>query len=281
MPVKQKWTIERRLAFIEFRLQWDGKVNRTDVATKFGISLNQATNDLVAYKKAAPQNIRYDLSVRAYVRGEDFSPRYNTTAAQNYLSQLLASGGALQSLSEFWIGLVPPHEVLTLPIGEVANEILHSIVGAILSAEPVDGLLQTDKEPHPYWVTIVPRALLMDGERWCIRAFSSFTERFETIPLARVVEIRGASQTFDIPFEDEEWSTVIDLKITPNPNLGEADRNTIIRDFGMKDGSTSIRVRRALLPQLIMRLGISTPPSPGDRLIVLDAVDAGNVKATP
>lgn len=277
---KQKWAIERRLAFIEFRLQWDGKVNRTDVATKFGISLNQATNDLVAYAKAAPENIRYDLSLRAYVRGENFSARYITSSAQSYLSQLLASEET-ESAPDCWIGHVPSFDVLSSPTGEVANEILQPIVGAILAAEPIDGLLQNNREPNPSWTTIFPHALLMDGERWCVRAYSLSADDFETIPLARIAEVRVAGTSVDRPANDVEWTAVVELEIAPNPNLREADRNTIIRDLGMKGGVAAIKVRRALLPQLKSRLGISSPPSPNDRLVVLSSVETGNMEASP
>lgn len=277
---KQKWAIERRLAFIEFRLQWDGKVNRTDVATKFGISLNQATNDLVAYAKAAPENIRYDLSLRAYVRGENFSARYITSSAQSYLSQLLASEET-ESAPDCWIGHIPSFDVLSTPTGEVANGILQAIVGAILAAEPIDGLLQSIREPDPSWTTIFPHALLMDGERWCVRAYSSSTDDFETIPIARIAEVRIAGTSVDRLMDDVEWTAVVALEIAPNPNLREADRNTIIRDLGMKGGVAAIKVRRALLPQLISRLGISSPPSPNDRLVVLSSVETGTAEVTP
>ena len=276
---KQKWAIERRLAFVEFRLRWDGKVNRTDVATKFGISLNQATNDLVAYAKAAPENIRYDLSLRAYVRGENFSARYITSSSQSYLSQLLASDEA-GSAPDCWIGHIPSFDVLSSPTGDVASEILQAIVGAILAAEPIDGLLQSTREPNPSWTTIFPHALLMDGERWCVRAYSSSAGDFETIPLARISEVRIPDTSIDQRSDDVEWASVVELEIAPNPNLREADRNTIIRDLGMKGGITAIKVRRALLSQLKSRLGISSPPSPDDRLVVLSSVEIATSEAT-
>ncbi|WP_461383008.1 WYL domain-containing protein [Devosia indica] len=272
--MKQKWTIERRLAFIEFRLQWDGKVNRTDVATKFGISLNQATNDLVAYAKAEPQNIRYDLSLRAYVRGDGFNARYGTSTAQHYLSQLLATRDKIPLDTDIWIGRVPEVEVISAPVGPVSSQILQSIIGAVLTEESIDVLLQTERGPRPDWDTIAPHAMLMDGERWSVRAYSLSVQRFETIPLARIVEMRGATSRLAPNGPDEDWSTVVELKVAPQSNLTEADRNTLIRDLGIKGESTSIKVRRALIPQLIKRLGISMPSSPADRLVILNVDDA-------
>jgi hypothetical protein len=274
MSVKQKWTIERRLAFIEFRLQWDGRVNRTDVATKFGISLNQATNDLVAYAKAEPQNIRYDLSLRAYVRGDGFIARYGTSTAEHYLAQLVATHSASQPDTDLWIGHIPEVEVIAAPAAPVSSHTLQSIVSAVLAEESIDVLLQTERGPRPDWDTIAPHALLMDGERWSVRAFSLSVQRFETIPLARIVEMRGATVQVAAQGPDEDWSTIVELKVAPRSDLTEADRNTLIRDLGIKGVSTSIMVRRALIPQLAKRLGISMPSSPVDQLVILNVDDA-------
>jgi hypothetical protein len=34
-----RWGVEQRLEFIEFRLFWEGHVNRSDVMTQFGLSV--------------------------------------------------------------------------------------------------------------------------------------------------------------------------------------------------------------------------------------------------
>ncbi|WP_348525014.1 hypothetical protein [Pararhodobacter sp. SW119] len=41
-----RWGIEQRLEFIEFRLFWEGHVNRSDLMDQFGVSVNQASTDL-------------------------------------------------------------------------------------------------------------------------------------------------------------------------------------------------------------------------------------------
>lgn len=59
-----RWGVERRLEFIEFRLFWEGRVNRGDVMEKFGLSVNQASSDLNRYISFAPENMIYDKSAR-------------------------------------------------------------------------------------------------------------------------------------------------------------------------------------------------------------------------
>ena len=43
------WGVERRYEFIEFRLYWQGRINRSDLMEVFGISVQQASKDLSNY----------------------------------------------------------------------------------------------------------------------------------------------------------------------------------------------------------------------------------------
>jgi len=49
-----RWGVEQRLEFIEFRLFWEGHVNRGDLTDVFGVSVNQASTDLNRYIGFAP-----------------------------------------------------------------------------------------------------------------------------------------------------------------------------------------------------------------------------------
>lgn len=62
-----KWGVERRLEFIEFRLFWEGGVNRSDIIDTFDVSVPQASKDLTLYQERAPHNALYDKSARRYV----------------------------------------------------------------------------------------------------------------------------------------------------------------------------------------------------------------------
>ena len=50
-----RWSIAQRLEFIEFRLVWEGRIKRSDIADRFGVTVQQATVDLgqLAVRKAA------------------------------------------------------------------------------------------------------------------------------------------------------------------------------------------------------------------------------------
>jgi len=59
-----RWSQERRLEFIDYRLRWDGRLNRSDLIEFFGISVPQASLDIARYTELAPSNICYDASAR-------------------------------------------------------------------------------------------------------------------------------------------------------------------------------------------------------------------------
>jgi hypothetical protein len=63
-----RWGVERRLEFIEFRLFWEGSVNRGDLIDTFGVSIQQASTDLQRYQDIAPPNMLYDKSAKATFR---------------------------------------------------------------------------------------------------------------------------------------------------------------------------------------------------------------------
>lgn len=54
------WGQERRLEFIDFRLLWEGRLNRADITEFFRISVPQASLDLAKYQEIAPGNMVYD-----------------------------------------------------------------------------------------------------------------------------------------------------------------------------------------------------------------------------
>lgn len=71
-----RWSIERRLEFIEFRLYWEGGINRADIVDQFGLSVPQASKDLTRYQELAPNKMAYDKSEKRYFAARGFEPRF-------------------------------------------------------------------------------------------------------------------------------------------------------------------------------------------------------------
>lgn len=126
-----KWSQERRLQFIDFRLQWEGRINRRDVTDFFNISVPQASADISRYSELAPQNLQYDTSSRTYVATPGFTPYFDTTGPKQYLSQLLALERQILTSDQVFLAFRPPMASVPLPSRTVESNTLVLILRAI------------------------------------------------------------------------------------------------------------------------------------------------------
>src|SRR4051812_14242301 len=94
VATRLRWGIERRLEFVEFRLFWEEGVNRSDIVGEFGVSVPQASKDLALYQEQAPDNIRYDRSLKRYFASETFRPKFIELDAAAYLERLTPSSNS-------------------------------------------------------------------------------------------------------------------------------------------------------------------------------------------
>ena len=266
------WSVKRRLEFVEFRLFWEGYVNRGDLIDGFGISVNQASTDLNRYLGLSPENMYYDKSAKTYVRGPEFNPQFLQPDASRYLSQLHSLGEGNLEPSESWIGRLPSFDAAPTPARGVNEKILRTVVAAIHRNEAVEVKYQSLSSPEPKWRWIAPHAIGFDGFRWHTRAFCSDDNVFKDFLLSRIIELRGTRQTEVTADSDAEWNEQIILEVGPHPELSASQQKVIALDYGMRGGKVEIRVRKALLYYALKRLGLDTDPSarqPKDQQIVL------------
>lgn len=267
-----RWGVEQRLEFIEFRLFWEGHVNRSDLMDQFGVSVNQASMDLNRYIGFAPDNMVYDKSARTYVRGPGFKPQFLEPDASRYLAQLRSVTEGILDREDSWIADLPPYAASPTPVRGVDPITLRSVVGAIRRSEAVEVKYQSLSNPEPRWRWIAPHAIAFDGFRWHARAYCLSDEIFKDFLLSRMIEVRGCIENAASPSEDADWNEEVVLEIGPHPELSVMQAKVIALDYGMRGGKAQIKVRRALLYYALKRLGLDTDPaarSPQDQQIVL------------
>src|SRR6478672_9094499 len=109
------WGVERRLEFIEFRLFWEGGVNRADLIDTFGISVPQASKDLSLYQEKAPGNVVYDKSAKRYVASEGFKPTFLDTDPDAYFSRLRSLAESSVDPADSWLAQAPETDVALTP----------------------------------------------------------------------------------------------------------------------------------------------------------------------
>ncbi|WP_423208901.1 WYL domain-containing protein (plasmid) [Paracoccus yeei] len=267
-----RWGVEQRLEFIEFRLFWEGHVNRSDLMDQFGVSVNQASTDLNRYIGFAPANMVYDKSARTYVRGSVFQPKFLEPDANRYLAQLRSVAENILDREDSWIANLPSFASAPTPVRGVDPVTLRSVVGAIRRSEEIEIRYQSLSSPDPRWRWIAPHAIAFDGFRWHARAFCRTDECFKDFLLSRMIEIRGSRESGTSADDDLDWNSEVVLEVAPHPELSETQAKVIALDYGMRGGSAKIKVRRALLYYALRRLGLDTDPAarrPQDQQIVL------------
>jgi hypothetical protein len=267
-----RWGVAQRLEFIEFRLFWEGHVNRSDLMEQFGLSVNQASADLNRYIGVVPDNMVYDKSARTYVRGPEYAPHFLKPDASRYLAQLRSLADGIMDSDDTWIAELPSYDAAPTPDRGVNPVILRSVVGAIRRSEAIEVKYQSLSRPEPCWRWIAPHAIGFDGVRWHTRAFCQMDEVFKDFLLSRIISTRSVEASEVTDAGDADWQEQVTLEIGPHPELSESQKKVIALDYGMRDGKAKIQVRRALLYYALKRLGLdnnaATRP-PQEQQIVL------------
>lgn len=267
-----RWGVERRLEFIEFRLFWEGHVNRGDLMDAFGVSVNQASTDLNRYIGMAPDNMVYDKSARTYIRGSKFDALFLKPDASRYLSQLRSVADGILDRADAWIGQFPTYDAAPTPVRGVNAKTLRSVVAAIRRSEAIEVKYQSLSRPEPRWRWIAPHAIGFDGFRWHTRAFCLTDQSFKDFLLSRIIETRSTKPSEIDADGDADWNEQVTLEIGPHPKLSETQQKVIALDYGMRGGRAKIPVRKALVYYALKRLGLDTDPTarrPQDQQIIL------------
>lgn len=267
-----RWGVEQKLQFIEFRLFWEGHVNRSDLIDKFGVSPNQASGDLNRYIALAPDNMVYDKSGKTYVRASAFQPLFLKPDATQYLSQVRSLAEGIITPDDAWIGNLPAFDATPAPARGIDPVALRSIVIAIRRHEAIEVLYQSMSAPDPEWRWIAPHALAFDGFRWHARSFCEKSGLFKDFVLSRIAETKQTRLSDIQAANDTDWQEFVDLEVGPHPALSDGQRRAIELDYGMSDGGVRIPVRKALLYYALKRLGLDTDPAarrPQDQQIIL------------
>jgi len=253
-----KWGVEQRLEFIEFRLFWEGGVNRADIIDMFGVSVPQASKDLTLYQERAPKNAIYDKSAKRYVAGPKFSPKFLKPDPVSYLSRLKSLAEEMADPVDSWIAKPPTADIALTPRREVDLGVLRAVLDAVREGKSLEVHYQSMSKarPDPIWRRITPHAFGFDGFRWHVRAFCHLNERFKDFLLPRILGVREMGLPESAGDRDALWQEFFELQIAPHPDLAASQQAVVAKDYGMVDGRGVLHVRYAMLFYVLKRLGL-------------------------
>ncbi len=274
---RRPWTQTRRFEFIEWKLFWDGALNRSDLEDVFEISTPQASIDLRHYRELAAENIEYDATEKSFKPSARIKPTFLKISADRLLLQLRALLTGALPRREIWFRDVPPIDMAPDIVRHVDPNCLRQILEAIRTKRSVEVRYQSLTNSRVR--QIAPHALAFDGYRWHIRAWACDRGDFRDFVLTRIDRIEpGTSADFD-PADDVEWNTVCKLDLRPHPGLTEEQAVAIERDYAMNKGKRIIDVRLSMAYYFIMRMNLDLKDLPPPRAQIclhnLDEIQAG------
>jgi len=251
-----RWGVEKRLEFIEFRLFWEGGINRADIMEQFGVSVPQASKDLSLYEQKAPGNLAYDKRQKCYVPAPGFKPTFLKPEADRYLTQLRTVSDREISVDETWLSDMPEMDAMPVPHRRVDVDVLRGVLAAVRKRLALEILYQSmnPTRPEPTWRWITPHAFGNDGMRWHVRAYCHIDRKFKDFLLSRCLKARGDAAPAAAPEDDVFWHEVFEVALAPNPVLSDSQQTVVAQDYDMTDGRVTVPVRKALLYYFQKRL---------------------------
>lgn len=271
-----RWGVRRRLEFIDFRLFWDGRFNRRDMAETFGISAQQASVDIGQYEKIAPNNVSYDRAEKAYRRTEHFAPAFIGETIDRYLLQLVAIENQWMHQEDTWFGAFPNVEVVTLGGRPTDSTVFLHVLAAVRNGLEIDieyASLTGSAQPSR---TIAPHALAHSAGRWYVRSWSRDHNDFRDYSLNRIDSVAASRPSSIDSALDFEWIHEINLVIVPNPSLSTERQAAIANELGMTDERLVRSCRLSLSFYLMSQYNLDIEPgvlTPQKQQIVLENRD--------
>lgn len=253
LSVTIPWSTRKRLQHLEFKLYWEGRVNRGDLTAEFGISIPQASVDFTKYQEMAPNNISYNSSAKYYVPTETFKPIFIEISAVAYFSTILCSPTIENNAAcgADFIGSVPnPSRIIDV-------DILRTVVQAIKYNQIVSVDYRSFNNPQPGNTRLIsPHAFGTDGSRWHVRAYCHTDNKFKDFVLGRIAEASNTSESDVDSNNDRQWFNYVDVVIGPDPKLNEAQKFIVAMDYGMTNFELKFKCRIALIYYLLKKLRI-------------------------
>lgn len=248
-----KWGVRQRLEFIEYRLFWEGTINRKDLIDTFGVSVPQASADIKKYKENAPGNIYYDKSQKSYLITSKFSPAWGPIDAHSYLSKLsMLSDGTIKK-DETYMGFIPEYAVVPSIERAIDPNILKKIIKVLRAGKSINIKYQSMSRPSPVWRWVSPHAFAFDGFRWHVRAFCELTNEFRDFILGRIIDTQNVKNSKVDPADDFRWNHFVTVKIAAHPGLTPDQRKIIEKEYNMTNGVAKVTVRAAFVYYFLLR----------------------------
>ena len=227
--------VRQRLMHIERCLFWRGELQRADLVDTFGVNPGHAAMDFRLYMERYPGNMEYNKSRKRYLPLPGFIPK-------------LIEPTTLDEFANVPTPLVPIAN-WPLPMRRATPRVLQAIVAAVRERQKIEVQYQSMTGETPAWRWLSPHAFASDGERWHVRAFCHTRGEFRDFVLGRILATRHVKASDVDPSSDHGWNTVVEVLVTPNPDLEAEKRQAIAAEYNLppKSLELTLQLRESML----------------------------------
>lgn len=255
-----KWATRQRLQFIEVMAYYTGFISRSTLARAFGISDPAATKDLKLYNELAPSNLEYNPGVFGFIPSSRFQPMFADLNPGVVLPMIAANLTSVNNPSNdkhiYGITIDTLPLPSRLPDKAVLAQIIRAIKGQMQLKVEYHSLSGRDSNQTRI---IEPHALINNGLRWHVRAYSHDTFDFRDFVLSRIVNAQmlnlGAESSANY---DDDWVDFVNIRLQPHPNLSGKQRIALKYDYNMQGDTIELTVRHALVGYVLHQLAVDT-----------------------
>mgnify|MGYP003630385059 CR=1 FL=1 len=241
-----------RLAFIDFCLQFVGKIARADLVNHFQTGLASCSRDLTMYKELAPQNLTLLHQTKQYYRTPQFHPLFDHDPEVILTSMCRGLSFGLSKDIEPSANCIDSTRLIH-PKSDVIATIMRAINNrqAILCRYVSLSSGESERE-------LVPHSIANNGQRWHIRAFDQETQEFRDFVCTRILDITEIDGSIDETYTseyDKAWQNIIAVKLVVHPSINHP--KAVELDFGIgENGVLLLEVREALLGYLMRQWNV-------------------------
>ncbi len=273
-----RWELLLRYRYIETIALWEGRLTTRHLCDSFGIGRQQASKDINHYiRNIGPGNLVYDKYLKGYKPTEEFEPRLTRGLADEYL-HLMARNSELTTMFAS-LALTPANvEVLTVPVRDVRPQTLRPIMQAARLQKRLEVDYVSINNPDREGRIIVPHTLVYNGLRWHVRAWCEKNLEYRDFVLSRFRDTPEILGNSDHGVDgDDDWNTLVTVRIIPDPRLSAEQRQVVEVDYGMQSGALQITTRGKLVPYALKLLHVDPTAEHADptaQQIVVENRDA-------
>lgn len=239
-------TIAERMAYIDFRLNYTGRISRNDLSETFGLAEASATRVLRQYNSYRPSNMNHDRSEKVNViNKKEFSPLI-TIRAEEAL-EMLAYGFNKNRLTNK--PTIPYARVGQTP-NLLNSKYVAMITRAIYEKKAIKCYYHSASSMNSTERMLVPLAILFDGRNWIFRAFDrseSIHLKFKNFNFARVATVKDVDDSKEADQlvhesldQDTQWNINVPVVLEIHPDLTEKRKETVRNDFGITEGKNEL-----------------------------------------